>query len=101
MRKIDFPQLSLTFMESIFHYIGYFFKIIKEVAFTYLHRYKIHLRKKECKMKAKRRIAWLLSFLMVFSLLMETSKMQVFAAGGAGETAFLKFPLTVRIPLKN
>ena len=38
-------------------------------------------------MKAKRRIAWLLSFLMVFSLIMGTSKMQVFAAGGAGETA--------------
>ena len=32
-------------------------------------------------MKAKRRIAWLLSFLMVFSLIMGTSKMQVFAAG--------------------
>ena len=31
-------------------------------------------------MKAKRRIAWLLSFLMVFSLIMGTSKMQVFAA---------------------
>ena len=31
-------------------------------------------------MKAKRRIAWLLSFLMVLSLIMETSKMQVFAA---------------------
>ena len=38
-------------------------------------------------MKAKRRIAWLLSFLMVFSLIMGTSKMQVFAAGGTGETA--------------
>ena len=38
-------------------------------------------------MKAKRRTAWLLSFLMVFSLIMGTSKMQVFAAGGAGETA--------------
>ncbi len=38
-------------------------------------------------MKAKRRIAWLLSFLMVFSLIMGTSKMQVFAVGGAGETA--------------
>ncbi len=38
-------------------------------------------------MKAKRRIARLLSFLMVFSLIMGTSKMQVFAAGGAGETA--------------
>ena len=38
-------------------------------------------------MKAKRRIAWLLSLLMVFSLIMGTSKMQVFAAGGAGETA--------------
>lgn len=38
-------------------------------------------------MKAKRRIAWLLSFLMVFSLIMGTSKMQVFAAGGAEETA--------------
>ena len=31
-------------------------------------------------MKAKRRIAWLLSFLMVFSLIMGTSEMQVFAA---------------------
>ena len=38
-------------------------------------------------MKAKRKIAWLLSFLMVFSLIMGTSKMQVFAAGGAEETA--------------
>ena len=33
-------------------------------------------------MKAKRRIAWLLSFLMVFSLIMGTSKMQVFANSG-------------------
>ncbi len=41
-------------------------------------------------MKAKRRIAWLLSFLMVFSLIMGTSKMQLFAAGGAGETATFK-----------
>ena len=38
-------------------------------------------------MKAKRRIAWLLSFLMVFSLIMGSSKMQIFAVGGAGETA--------------
>ncbi|MDO5414395.1 MAG: LPXTG cell wall anchor domain-containing protein [Bacillota bacterium] len=38
-------------------------------------------------MKAKRRIAWILSFLMVFSLIMGTSKMQVFAAGDAEETA--------------
>ena len=40
-------------------------------------------------MKAKRRIAWLLSFLMVFSLIMGTSKMQVYAesvsGGDAGE----------------
>ena len=69
-------------MESIFHYIGYFFKIIKEVAF-----YKIYLRKKECKMKAKRRIAWLLSFLMVFSLIMGTSKMQVYAESVSGGDA--------------
>ena len=38
-------------------------------------------------MKAKRRIAWLLSFLMVFSLIMGTSKMQVFAVGDTGEKA--------------
>ena len=38
-------------------------------------------------MKAKRRIAWLLSFLMVFSLIMGTSKMQVYAESVSGGDA--------------